>query len=100
MTAPADLAATLKIIREQRATIRELKHIELLGVFGSVARGEAAAGSDVDVLADFLKGATLFRISEAQAQLEEALGRPVDLVDRAGLREFVRPSVERDFVPA
>ena len=95
-----DLNAVLGVLREQRDLIRDQKRIELLGVFGSVARGEAHADSDVDVLADFLKGATLFDISEAQERLEAALGRPVDLVDRARLREHVRPEVERDFVPA
>lgn len=100
MTAPADLETTLQVLRQERHLIREQKRIELLGVFGSVARGEASPASDIDVLADFLKGSTLFDVSEAQMHLEEVLGRPVDLIDRAGLRDFVRPSVERDFVPA
>lgn len=100
MTAPADLQKTLTILRERRTDIRARKKIEVLGVFGSLARGEARPDSDVDVLADFLEGTTLFRVAEAQIELEALLGRPVDLIDRAGLKGFARPSIERDFVAA
>jgi predicted nucleotidyltransferase len=51
------------------------------------------------VLAEFLRGTTLFRLAEAQAELEAEFGRPVELVDRQTLRAFARPSVDRDFVP-
>ena len=100
MTAPADLRTTLRVLRDHRDDLRNRKRVDVLGVFGSLARGEARPDSDIDVLADFLAGTTLFRVAEAQIELEALLGRPVDLIDRQGLRSFVRPSVERDFVAA
>ena len=55
--------------------------VEHLRVFGSVARGEASAASDVDVMATFRPrlrpGLNVIRL---RRRLEEVLGRPVDLV--------------------
>ena len=100
MTAPADRDTALELLRRHREDLRRRKKIELLGLFGSLARGDARPDSDADVLADFLQGTTLFRVAETQIELEALLGRPVDLVDRRGLRSFARASVERDFIAA
>jgi len=54
-------------------------HITALGVFGSVARGESREDSDVDVAVEFAYS-TLFSISRMQVDLENILGRKVDLV--------------------
>jgi hypothetical protein len=69
-----------------------------LAVFGSVARDEARQDSDIDVLVEFGGAATLARYVELKALLEQRLGRPVDLVTRRGLRDRIRPSVEKDAV--
>ena len=100
MSGPADRDTALRLLREHREDLRARKKVEVLGIFGSLARGDARPDSDVDVLADFLMGTTLFRVAETQIELETLLGRPVDLIDRRGLRSFVRPSVERDFIAA
>ena len=100
MTTPADRDTTLHVLRQHRDDLRRRKMVEVLGIFGSLARGEARPDSDADVLADFLQGTTLFRVAETQIELETLLGRPVDLVDRRGLRSFARASVERDFIAA
>lgn len=50
-------------------------------VFGSVARGEARPDSDVDFLVDLDAGRTLFDLSELILDLEEELGRKVDVVE-------------------
>jgi predicted nucleotidyltransferase len=68
--------------------------IARLDVFGSVSRGEAAPGSDVDVLYELAPGARLGWGIEALAdELAEVLGRPVDLVSRNALHEQLRASV-------
>jgi predicted nucleotidyltransferase len=53
---------------------------KILGVFGSVARGEEGPDSDVDVLVEFLVGATLLDLSGLGLFLEEKIGLPVDIV--------------------
>ncbi len=49
-------------------------------LFGSVARGEQRADSDIDLLIDLPPGASLMDVSRLGLALEDALGRPVDLV--------------------
>jgi len=98
--AAATLPEVLEVLRARRDHVRETYKVELLGVFGSLARGDARPDSDADVLAHFLKGTTLFRIAEVSIELEKTLGRRVDLADRDNLRAHMRTNVERDFVPA
>ena len=77
--------------------LRELG-VTSLGLFGSAARGEAHAGSDVDVLVEFEGPATFDRYFELKFLLEDVLGRRVDLVTRRALKPALRPHVERDLV--
>lgn len=69
-----------------------------LAVFGSVARGEAAPGSDVDILVDFDGPADFDRFMDLKERLEAALGVRVDLVTRKALRPALRDAIEREAV--
>jgi predicted nucleotidyltransferase len=68
-------------------------------VFGSVARGEADAGSDVDFLVDLEPGRSLLDLGGLQFELEALLGRPVDVVTERGLKQRIRERVLREAVP-
>lgn len=70
-----------------------------LRVFGSVARGEDRADSDLDLLVDLPPGMGLFALGRVQAALETIIGARVDLVAAADLKPGVRAQVERDLVP-
>ena len=63
-------------------------------VFGSVARGEETAASDIDFLVDFPPGYDLFtqRLPLAE-RLEEITGRRVDLIPEHELNRHLRPFV-------
>jgi uncharacterized protein len=69
-----------------------------LRVFGSVARGEDRADSDVDLLADFPAGLSLFGLGRLEADLEAILGSRVDLVAAADLKPGARQRVESDLI--
>jgi predicted nucleotidyltransferase/DNA-binding XRE family transcriptional regulator len=69
-----------------------------LRVFGSVARGDDRADSDVDVLADLPPGLSLFGLGRVQADLEAILGTKVDLVPAQDLKPGVRARVEHELV--
>lgn len=73
--------------------------VRVLGVFGSVARGEDRPDSDIDLLVELPAGMGLFAVARVQNELEGMLGAPVDLVPEAGLKAGVRPAVEADLVP-
>lgn len=63
-------------------------------VFGSVARGEESADSDVDFLVDFPPGYDLFKQRLPLAErLAELTGRHVDLVPEHELNRHLRPYV-------
>jgi predicted nucleotidyltransferase len=62
-------------------------------VFGSVARGEADAASDVDFLVDFEPGRSLLDLAGLLIDLEDLLGHPVDVVTEPGLKARIRQRV-------
>ncbi len=68
-------------------------------IFGSVARGEADAASDIDLLVDVEPGRTLFDLSELIFDLQELLGHDVDLVTEKGLHNRIRERVLKEAVP-
>lgn len=68
-------------------------------VFGSVARGEADAQSDVDFLVDLDPGRSLLDLGGLQFELEALLGCPVDVVTERGLKARFRDRVLREAVP-
>lgn len=68
-------------------------------VFGSMARGEADAQSDVDLLVDLEPGRSLLDLARLQRKLEELLTVKVDVVSARGLRDRVRETVLRDALP-
>jgi predicted nucleotidyltransferase len=69
-----------------------------LALFGSTARNEARPDSDVDVVVDFDGPATSRRYFGVQFLLEDALGRPVDLVSERAMRSELRPHIEREAI--
>jgi uncharacterized protein len=72
--------------------------VESLRLFGSVARGEAAADSDIDLLVSFRASPTFSTYMKLRIFLEDLLGVQVDLITESGLREGVRPFVEKDAI--
>ena len=70
-----------------------------LRVFGSVARGNADADSDVDLLVELEPGRSLLDLGGLLMDLQDLLGRRVDVVTERGLRERIRDRVLREAVP-
>ena len=68
-------------------------------VFGSVARGESDAQSDIDFLVDLEPDRSLFDLSGLLIDLEAALRAQVDVVTERGLRARVRERVLQEAVP-
>jgi uncharacterized protein len=70
-------------LQKYRHVMREMLvnyKVTNLRVFGSVLEKRDLDGSDLDLLVDPLPGATLFDLGGLQAELEETLGVPVDLL--------------------
>lgn len=68
-------------------------------VFGSAARGEADEASDIDFLVRMSPGRSLFDLGALLMDLQDLLGRRVDVVTERGLRPRMRERVLRDAIP-
>lgn len=91
-----DVLVTLK---KNKTFIKEKFGVKKIGVFGSVARGEAKKGSDVDVLVEFEKDKKNFdNFIDLSFFLEDLFGRKVDLITTSGLDKYIRPYVEKEVV--
>lgn len=62
-------------------------------VFGSLARGQAGAGSDLDVLVSMAPGRSLLDLIALGDELELLLGRPVDVVSDRGISPYLREQI-------
>lgn len=68
-------------------------------VFGSVARGEADESSDIDLVVRMSPGRSLFDLGGLLMDLQDLLGRRVDVVTERGLRPRMREQVLREAIP-
>ena len=78
---------TLTARRDEILAIVKRHRGRSISVFGSVARGDDHAGSDIDFLVDFEPGSSLFDLMHITDELTELLGRPIDVVGRDGLKD-------------
>ena len=69
-------------------------------IFGSVVRGEAKPGSDVDFLVEFEPRVSLLDHVAFKQDLEDLLGCPVDVVSEKALHRSLRERVLREAVQA
>ncbi|WP_375463190.1 nucleotidyltransferase family protein [uncultured Methylobacterium sp.] len=96
-----DRGAAIDILRANEAALRRLgvRHVAL---FGSVARGEAHAGSDLDVMIDLDEDVVrdVYDYAGVIGFLADLFPIAVDVASRTMLRPHVRPSAERDAIHA
>ena len=67
-------------------------------IFGSVARGDDDENSDVDFLVELETGRSLLDLGGLLTELQDLLGRPVDVVTENGLKERIREQVLKEVV--
>ena len=85
----------IRRLRQHEAELRRLG-VSGLFLFGSTARGDADAGSDVDLFFDYEKGKLgLFELMEVQDLAGSILGARADVTTRDGLHRLLRPQIER-----
>lgn len=93
-----DRAEVIDKLSRHVGDIRTRFGVVRLRLFGSVARGEATAASDVDVLVGFDGPATYDRYFGLKFFLEDLLGRKVDLVTEKALRSDLSKAVLREAI--
>ncbi|HEY3475998.1 MAG TPA: nucleotidyltransferase family protein [Anaerolineales bacterium] len=87
-TYPFNLTQLIDICRQH--------DVSMIGIFGSMARGEARKQSDIDLIVRFSKRKSLLAVVRLERQLSEALGRKVDLLTEAALSPYLRERILKE----
>lgn len=87
------MAEAIARIRETVLPILRRYGVTRAGVFGSRARGETAAGSDVDMLVEIGPDFSLVDFVRFKLEIEEALGEQVDLVEYDAIKPRLKDRI-------
>lgn len=88
-----------ELLKEKREEIIQIanKHGAYnIRVFGSVARNEAGEGSDIDFIVDIGENTSFFFPGGLVIDLEELLGKKVDIVTEKGLKPRIKDKVLKE----
>src|ERR1700689_232753 len=96
-----DLQYVLETLRAHETDLRQMG-VTHAAVFGSVARGDAGAESDIDVLVDLDEDRPMgiFEYARMKLYINELLDGPSDVVNRRTLKPLLQASLLHDLVHA
>ena len=98
-----EMKASIKAIggklTKSKGFLEQKYQVSKIGVFGSVSRGEAGRGSDIDILVDFKKPIG-WEFIDLKEYLEHILGGRVDLVTTNALKPQLRERILSEVVYA
>jgi hypothetical protein len=94
-----DFAEILKSKRSAILAVANQYGAKNVRLFGSVARGEAAAASDIDLLVHMDEGRSLLDLVGFWQDLEQLLGCKVDVLADDGLSPYLRDRILAEAVP-
>ncbi len=85
---PFDLNRMIEICRRN--------DVSMVGIFGSMARGEAKKKSDIDLIVRFSTRKSLLDIVRLERELSESLGWKVDLLTEAAISPYLREKIMKE----
>jgi predicted nucleotidyltransferase len=91
-----------EVVKAKRGEILQLaaRHgAHNVRVFGSLARGQATPDSDLDLLVEMEEGRSLLDLVGLWQDLEDLLGRKVDVISEGGLSPYLRDHVLAEAIP-
>lgn len=92
-------ANVLTRLSELKPHLKQKYQVNSIALFGSFARGEQVADSDIDILVDV--PATIgLRFVDLADELEQELDHKVDLVSQRGLKPAIKQSIEAELIHA
>lgn len=94
---PQDLAnLQIEKIKETILPILRDYGVTRAGIFGSAARGKMTRKSDIDILVEIKEDLSLLDMVGLKIELEEALGRKVDLVEYQTIKPLLKERILKD----
>ena len=88
----------IDILNNLKVEVSEKYKADLKGIFGSYARGEQSQESDIDIIVEFHKGATLLDLVRLSNFLEDKLQTKVDVVSQRAIRKELEKTIYRDII--
>jgi predicted nucleotidyltransferase len=88
----------LQTLKQKNAELTTKFGVKSLLLFGSVARNEATAASDVDLLVEFNRPTGYFGLFALQDYLEKLLGCPVDLGTPDSLKPYIKERIQGELI--
>ena len=85
-------------IKTRIAPIASRHGVQRVYLFGSCARGDARSDSDIDLCIEKGNIRTLLDLSGFYLDLQETLGRPIDVVTTDSLEGDFKNAIEKDFI--
>jgi uncharacterized protein len=81
-----ELANIKQIIQHLKPELAQRFHVQSIGLFGSIVRGDYSATSDIDIIVDFDQPIGIEFI-DLDDFMEQRLQKKVDLVSKNGIKE-------------
>lgn len=86
----------MTIQTKKMVSLLKRRGVKKAAVFGSVARGQETAQSDIDLVVEFSTTPTLFEMAKLQRELEVIVKKPIDLVTYRSLHPLIKQQVMKD----
>jgi len=83
-------------IKKRILPILRRYNVKRAGLFGSVVRGEAKEESDIDILVEIEDRMSLLEFAGLKIELEEALGKKVDLGEYSVIKPIIREQILKE----
>ncbi len=93
------LERVIEKINSVKKYVRNRYHAEIIGIFGSFARGAEKQAGDIDILVEFNEDADLFDYVGLSLYLEEQLGKKVDIVPRDSIKKELKEQIIKETIP-
>lgn len=96
------MTAVERLLQERRSDILQLatRHgARRVRIFGSIIRGTATEGSDIDLLVAFEPDRSLLDLIGFKQDLQELLGREIDVVSEGGLSPYLKDRILQEAQP-
>lgn len=85
-------------VKRKILPILEQYEVKKAGLFGSVVRGELREDSDIDILVEIEKDISLLDFVDLKLEIEEKLGRKVDLVEYSTIKPLLKDVILKEQV--
>ncbi|PWR73672.1 nucleotidyltransferase family protein [Methanospirillum lacunae] len=89
----------LKTKRSELIALAQKHGASNIRVFGSVSRKEENSNSDIDILVDMAEGASLLDLARLKNDLEDLLGRPIDITTKPALHPMLAGTILKEAIP-